>query len=118
MGVCCLGAWCPCVVWGQTNERAGLGSFAAYCFMYVGVMIIGAWILDYIMVLALGRDLGIFGETVAGIVMGFLGMQQRKKMATRFGLDYEGDGHEFVCWWCCSSCSICQEHRTIMSYVN
>lgn len=57
------------------------------------------------------------------ILSRYLGYTYRKLMVKKYKqqgveLTWEGDMHEYCCWAWCTPCTLCQEHRTAMSYVD
>ncbi|KAI5804174.1 PLAC8 family-domain-containing protein [Peziza echinospora] len=93
-GTCCLGTWCPCILYGRTHYRLEKGSLEGYsccnsnCCFYGCLMIVSP-------------------------LQTFLGYFQRKKIRETFGLK-GGCCGDCLRHCCCSCCALIQEEKEVI----
>jgi len=102
-GTCCLGACCPCILYGRTQYRLEHnGSTEGYsfcnsnCTFYSCLMIVPP--------LQSGLPLSL---------QSFLGYAQRKKIRQQYGLR-GGPCGDYLRHYCCPCCSLIQEEEEVI----
>lgn len=126
---CFMGFCCPCVIFGQKNERLGQEEFGSCAMTGILYFVLGhiCWlVVYYVVAMAVGSpDLGgILGWLIASAAVGHYASNKRKLMKEKYNnqgqanLAWNGDAIEFFWWCCCGPCSLCQEYRTIITDQN
>jgi len=145
---CCISWCCPCVVFGLIGERVGRGNCCLLGTLFVAVSFIVTFGVAFLYVMMVGGEYVTCsdndpycepGSTTyqsngnanangmiylpAALCIGLLGCMARKNMVQKYAqqgvqLKWEGDCVEYLLWVFCSTCSLCQEYRTVMRYVD
>lgn len=99
---CCLGLWCPCILFGRNVEMLEGRPFVGPCilhFLLWGVLAFGCS--------SYGLPLGILGSCVSCYACGY-----RKGLRTKYNLEDAPCG-DFLTHFFCHTCAICQEFREL-----
>ncbi|RPB28203.1 PLAC8-domain-containing protein [Terfezia boudieri ATCC MYA-4762] len=93
-GTCCLGTWCPCILYGRTHHRLEHGSTQGYSCCNANCIFYGCLVL-------------------VSPLQTFLGYFQRKKIREKFGLK-GGCCGDCLRHCCCPCCSLIQEEKEVI----
>ncbi|GBG61206.1 hypothetical protein CBR_g19739 [Chara braunii] len=100
---CCLGCWCPCVLFGRNvaalSDKPWVGPCVLYCLMDVLIRLVGLKLAG-----ACGWYFLSFGSCYT--------FSQRRKLRTKYNLQ-EGPCMDPCTHYWCPWCAVCQEYREI-----
>lgn len=118
IGICFFGWCCGCIMFGQNMEKAKLMSCGGGACLLIAPILIG-WLIGTIVSTIADVNLSIFFDLPAWLLSAYVGFKYRKEILTKYNIQpWEGDCQEFLCWWCCSCCSVIQEYRTLLHNVD
>lgn len=104
MNSCCLGLWCPCVLFGRNVELLEGRQWTGPCLMHILLWGIATGIGCS---LTHGTMLGLLGSCVPCYACGY-----RKMLRAKYDLEDAPCG-DFLTHLCCHQCALCQEYREI-----
>eukprot|EP00246_Nothoceros_aenigmaticus_P008645 TRINITY_DN23518_c0_g1_i1.p1 TRINITY_DN23518_c0_g1~~TRINITY_DN23518_c0_g1_i1.p1 ORF type:complete len:205 (+),score=9.79 TRINITY_DN23518_c0_g1_i1:217-831(+) len=102
---CCLGLWCPCVLFGRNVEMLEGRQWVGPCllhFLLWGVLAFGCC--------AQQSPFGIIGSCVSCYACGY-----RKGLRTKYNLEDAPCG-DFLTHFFCHTCALCQEYRELREH--
>ncbi|BBN06715.1 hypothetical protein MPTK1_3g23350 [Marchantia polymorpha subsp. ruderalis] len=102
--ICCLGCWCPCVLFGQNVEMLEGKPWIGPCLMH---FLLWGVVTGLCCALTEGTIVGVLGSCVPCYVCSY-----RKALRTRYNLEDAPCG-DFLTHLCCHMCANCQEHREL-----
>jgi len=103
MPICCLGTWCPCVLFGQNVEILTGRPWPGPCFMHC--VLWGA--VTATCCIFTQSPFGVLLSCVPGYAGGY-----RQAIRQKYNLEDAPCG-DFITHFCCHPCANCQEHREI-----
>ncbi|KAH7284747.1 hypothetical protein KP509_34G068700 [Ceratopteris richardii] len=109
MKSCCLGLWCPCILFGRNVEVLEGRPWTGPCLMHALLLSVAAGI-GYS--LTHGTLLGLLVSCVPCYACGY-----RKILRTKYNLEDAPCG-DFLTHLCCHQCALCQEYREIYDKLN
>ncbi|XP_068660367.1 protein PLANT CADMIUM RESISTANCE 10 isoform X2 [Aristolochia californica] len=104
MQSCCIGLFCPCVLFGKNAEFLGAESWTGPCMTH---FILWGLVNGLCCMLTDGLLLGIPGSVVACYACGY-----RKSLRAKYNLQ-EAPCGDLTTHMCCHLCANCQEYREI-----
>ncbi|XP_028802070.1 protein PLANT CADMIUM RESISTANCE 10 [Neltuma alba] len=104
MQSCCVGLFCPCILFGKNAEFLGSGTFMGSCLTH---FILWAFVNTTCCLLTDGLVLGLPGCLVASYACGY-----RRTLRSKYNLP-EAPCGDFVTHFFCHMCAVCQEYREI-----
>eukprot|EP00249_Psilotum_nudum_P008671 c21435_g1_i2 orf=184-753(+) len=104
MTSCCLGFWCPCVLFGKNVELLEGKPCTGPCLIH---FLLWGVVTSTFCVLTSGTMLGVLGSCVPCYACGYRG-----RIRARYNLEDAPCG-DLLTHICCHSCALCQEYREI-----
>ncbi|KAF7824951.1 protein PLANT CADMIUM RESISTANCE 10 [Senna tora] len=104
MQSCCIGLFCPCILFGKNAEFLGSGTFLGSCVTH---FILWTFVNATCCLLTDGLLLGLPGCLVAAYACGY-----RRTLRSKYNLQ-EAPCGDFITHFFCHMCAVCQEYREI-----
>ncbi|MCO5614057.1 hypothetical protein L7F22_068338 [Adiantum nelumboides] len=109
MRSCCLGLWCPCILFGRNVEVLEGRPWTGPCLMHALLWSVAAGIGCSVTHWTL---LGLLASCVPCYACGY-----RKILRSKYNLEDAPCG-DFLTHLCCHQCALCQEYREIYEKLN